>query len=133
MKNLMMKNKYKEIYLFYEYKNLIINSVTNIFNKEIKEKKEKDKQRKERERYSKEKERISTDKERHSKERLSKERHSKERYSKEKVIQTKEEEENNKSRKRKSISPECLKSKGIKGIIRVVTKKDNLKNKNRIT
>ena len=83
MKNLMMKNKFKEIYLFYEYKNLIINSVTNILNKEIKEKKEKEKQKKEKQKYSKEKDRQSKDKDRPSKE---KDRHSrdKDKISKEK-------------------------------------------------
>ena len=46
IKNIMMKNKYKEIYLFYEFKNLIINSVKNVFIKEKeKQKKEKEKQK----------------------------------------------------------------------------------------
>ena len=41
-----MKNKYKEIYLFYEFKNLIINSVKNVFIKEKeKQKKEEEKQK----------------------------------------------------------------------------------------
>jgi hypothetical protein len=148
MKNLIMKNKFKEIYLFYEYKNLIINSVTNIFNKEIKEKKEKEKQKKEKEkekqkyskekdrqskdkdRPSKEKDRISRDKDRHSKE---KDRHSrdKERFSKGKETKYKEDEKEL-NIKGKSISSEYFKDKGIKGIIRVVTKKENEKNKNNI-
>ena len=46
IKNIMMKNKYKEIYLFYEFKNLIINSVKNVFIKEKeKQKKEEEKQK----------------------------------------------------------------------------------------
>lgn len=32
MKSIIMKNKYKEIYLFFEFKNLIINSIKNIYN-----------------------------------------------------------------------------------------------------
>ena len=45
MKNIIMKNKLKEIYLFYEYKNLIISSIQNIYN-EKKENKSKDKKSK---------------------------------------------------------------------------------------
>ena len=82
IKNLLMKNKLKEIYLFYEYKNLLVNSIKSVFNKENIEKKEKEKQKKEKERQ-----------------------------------------------KKKSYSPENSKNNGIKGIIRVVTKRDNSKNK----
>ena len=32
MKSIIMKNKYKEIYLFFEFKNLIINSIKNMYN-----------------------------------------------------------------------------------------------------
>ena len=32
MKSIIMKNKYKEIYLFFEFKNLIINSIKNLYN-----------------------------------------------------------------------------------------------------
>jgi hypothetical protein len=139
MKNLMMKNKFKEIYLFYEYKNLIINSVTNILNKEIKEK---EKQKKEKQKYSKEKDRQSKDidrpskeKDRHSKDKdrpsKEKERHS--RFSKGRENKFKEDEkEKEMNIKRKSISSEFFKDKGIKGIIRVVTKKENEKNKNNV-
>jgi hypothetical protein len=140
MKNLMMKNKFKEIYLFYEYKNLIINSVANVLNKEIKEKKEKEKQKKEKQKYSKEKDRQSKDidrpskeKDRYSrdKEKLSKEkdRHSRFSIGKENKFKEDEKEVNIKG---KSISSEYFKDKGIKGIIRVVTKKDNEKNKNNV-
>ena len=94
MKNLIMKNRLKEIYLFYEYKNLIVNSVKNIFIKEKKEK-EKEKQKKEKEK------------------------------------QKEKEKEKEKSSK-KTISPESSKNNGIKGIIRVVTKKDNSKKQNNV-
>ena len=144
MKNLMMKNKFKEIYLFYEYKNLIINSVINIFNKEFKEKKEKEKQKKEKQKFSKEKDRQSKEKDKHSKE---KDRHSKEKekHSKEKDRISREKERFSKGKEKKykedekevnikgkSISPEYFKDKGIKGIIRVVTKKENEKNRNNV-
>ena len=144
MKNLMMKNKFKEIYLFYEYKNLIINSVANVLNKEIKEKKEKEKQKKEKQKYSKEKDRQSKDIDRPSKEKdrysKEKEKHSKEkdrinrdkdRFSKGKEKKYKEDEKEV-NIKGKSISPEYFKDKGIKGIIRVVTKKENEKNRNNV-
>ena len=144
MKNLMMKNKFKEIYLFYEYKNLIINSVINIFNKEFKEKKEKEKQKKEKQKFSKEKDRQSKEKDKHSKEKdrhsKEKEKHSKEkdrinrdkdRFSKGKEKKYKEDEKEV-NIKGKSISPEYFKDKGIKGIIRVVTKKENEKNRNNV-
>ena len=81
IKNMIMKNKLKEIYLFYEYKNLLLDSIKNIFNKETKEKKEKDKQKKDKE------------------------------------------------RQKKKSTPENSRNNGIKGIIRVVTKKDNSKKK----
>ena len=144
MKNLMMKNKFKEIYLFYEYKNLIINSVINIFNKEFKEKREKEKQKKEKQKFSKEKDRQSKEKDKHSKE---KDRHSKEKekHSKEKDRISREKERFSKGKEKKykedekevnikgkSISPEYFKDKGIKGIIRVVTKKENEKNRNNV-
>ena len=87
IKNLIMKNRLKEIYLFYEFKNLIIISIKNIFNKELKEKKEKDKQKKEREKQNK-------------------------------TI--------------KNYSFENPKNNGIKGIIRVVTKRDNSKSQNKV-
>ena len=151
IKNLIMKNKFKEIYLFYEYKNLIINSVTNLFNKEMKEKREKEKQKKEKQKFSKEKDRQSKDKDRASKEKdryskdkdrfsRDKDKHSKEkgrlsrdreRYSKGKEKKYKEDEKEVKI-KGKSISPEYFKDKGIKGIIRVVTKKENEKNRNNV-
>ena len=144
MKNLMMKNKFKEIYLFYEYKNLIINSVINIFNKEFKEKREKEKQKKEKQKFSKEKDRQSKEKDKHSKEKdrhsKEKEKHSKEkdrinrdkdRFSKGKEKKYKEDEKEV-NIKGKSISPEYFKDKGIKGIIRVVTKKENEKNRNNV-
>ena len=83
MKNIMQKNKLKEIYLFFEYKNLIINSIKNIFIKEQKDKKKEDKQKKEKQNKS-----------------------------------------NN------NLPAENSKNCGIKGIIRVVTKKDNFKNQN---
>ena len=83
MKNIMLKNKLKEIYLFFEYKNLIINSISNIFVKEQKDKKIEEKIKR---------------------------------------------EKSNKSNK--NLSPENIKNSGIKGIIRVVTKKDNFKNQN---
>ena len=40
MREIILKNKFKEIYLFFEYKNLIINTIKNIYN-EKKEKKKK--------------------------------------------------------------------------------------------
>jgi hypothetical protein len=86
IKNIMMKNKYKEIYLFYEFKNLIINSIKNVFIKE-------------KEKESKEKEKAKIEKEKQSK-------------------------------KRKTNSYENSKSNGIKGIIRVVSKKENFINHN---
>ena len=158
IKNLIMKNKFKEIYLFYEYKNLIINSITNIFNKEIKEKREKEKQKKERQKYSKEKDRQSKEKDRHSKD---KDRHSKDkdryskdkdryskdkdRYSKDKDKFSKEKDRHSKEKEKKykedekamnfkgkSISPENFRDKGIKGIIRIVTKKENDKFRNNV-
>lgn len=81
IKNIMLKNRLKEIYLFYEFKNLIINSVKNVFTKELKEKKEREKQKKEKE----------------------------------------------KQNKRNNF--ENSKNNGIKGIIRVVSKKENSQNK----
>ena len=92
IKSIMMKNKLKEIYLFYEFKNLIINSIKNIFTKELKEKKEKEK--------------IEKDKQKKEKEKLNK--------------------------PKRNISIENSKNNGIKGIIRVVTKKENSQNKNKI-
>ena len=54
IKNIMMKNKYKEIYLFYEFKNLIIKSIKDVFIKEKeKENKEKKKSKIEKEKKSK--------------------------------------------------------------------------------
>ena len=32
MKSIILKNKFKEIYLFFEFKNLIINSIKNVHN-----------------------------------------------------------------------------------------------------
>ena len=39
MKSIIMKNKYKEIYLFFEFKNLIINSIKNMYNQKDNKKK----------------------------------------------------------------------------------------------
>ena len=135
IKNLIMKNKFKEIYLFYEYRNLIINSVINIYNKEKeKQKKEKkyskEKDRQSKDKHSKEKDRHSKDKDKHSKE---KDRHSKEKdkFSKEKEKKYKE-DEMGVNIKGKSVSPEYFKDKGIKGIIRVVTKRENEKNRSNV-
>ena len=84
IKNIMLNNRLKEIYLFYEFKNLIVTSVKNIYIKEMKEKKEKEKQKKEKEKQ-------------------------------------------NKIKMNNSI--ENTKNNGIKGIIRVVTKNSQNKNK----
>ena len=97
--NIMMKNKYKEIYLFYEFKNLILTSIKNIFIKE------KENQKKEKEKQKKLKEKENNEK-------------------------GKEKDKQNK--KRKTNSFENPKNNGIKGIIRVVSKKENLLNQNNV-
>ena len=96
---IMMKNKYKEIYLFYEFKNLILTSIKNIFIKE------KENQKKEKEKQKKLKEKENNEK-------------------------GKEKDKQNK--KRKTNSFENPKNNGIKGIIRVVSKKENLLNQNNV-
>ena len=39
MKTIILENKFKEIYLFFEYKNLIINTIKQIYNEKKKNKK----------------------------------------------------------------------------------------------